>query len=82
MIGVAHIKYALLLLNVFRMKDGKVPTPTDITFKLMKIGNKRLEHMVRRFLYQCNTRTNLSLCNGSAGKVHSEFIEESLASWD
>ena len=27
-------------------------------------------------------KPKLSLCNGSAGKIHSVFIEESLASWD
>ena len=75
---VPHIKYAPLLLNVFRMKDGKVPTPIDVTLKLMKVGNFKLELMVRSFLYQCNTIPNLA----HAMAVLAKFIEESLASWD
>ena len=42
------------------MKDGKVPTPIDVTLKLMKVGNFKLELMVRSFLYQCNTIPNLA----------------------
>ena len=27
-------------------------------------------------------KTKLSLCNGSSGKIHTKFIQVSLASWD
>ena len=44
----------------------------------MKVGNFKLELMVRSFLYQCNTIPNLA----HAMAVLAKFIEESLASWD